>query len=167
MIESLLVFWPSFIFGILHTIMPCEDKAIFVFYSFGVSRDTKHALKILSIYGSGLFSANMLVGTGLSVSAAFMGPILQQSVDRFFWNALSALSFVVAGVYMLIALYKNKYFPHKDQVKDITDGLPSLRRRKRAAFFLGFLAGVPPCVFELTIYTYAMGTSLIYGWLNG
>jgi MFS family permease len=167
MLQSILVFWPSFIFGILHTIMPCEDKAIFIFYSFGVSRDTKHALKILSIYGSGLFSANMLIGTGLSIGAAFLGPLLQQSIDRFLWNGLSASSLIIAGGYVIYALYRNRYFPHKDQVKDITDGLPSLRRKKRTAFILGLLAGIPPCIFELGIYTYAMGISLIYGWLNG
>ena len=167
MLQSILVFWPSFIFGILHTIMPCEDKAIFIFYSFGVSRDTKHAMKILTLYGSGLFSANMLIGTILSVSASFLGPILQQAVDRFLWNALSASSLIISGVYIIFALYRNKYFPHKDQVKDITDGLPSLRRKMRTAFILGWLAGVPPCIFELGIYTYAMGISLIYGWLNG
>ena len=167
MLEAVLVFWPSFIFGILHTLMPCEDKAIFVFYSFGVSKDSKQAFKILNLYGSGLFSANVFIGFIVSVLAAVIGPYLQLYVDRFVWNLLSGVSLMVAGFIIIFAIVKNKYFPHSEQMQDIATGLSTLRQKKRTAFFLGILAGLPPCLFELAIYSYAISISLIYGWLNG
>jgi len=42
-----------------------------------------------------------------------------------------------------------------------------LRSRKRTGFLLGVLAGIPPCIFEIGIYTYASLTSISNGWGNG
>ncbi len=159
-----LVFWPGFFLGILHTLLPCEDKAIFFFYTFGTSRDSKHAFRILMAYGFGLLCTNMLIGT----IAAF-GGLIFGGLNEYVTNGLGAISIIISGIIML---FQNKSFrlkPHHQQGNEISESFKESNGhfRKKTAFLLGVLAGIPPCVFELAIYTQAITFSASSGVLNG
>jgi sulfite exporter TauE/SafE len=159
-----LVFWPGFFLGILHTLLPCEDKAIFFFYTFGTSRDSKHAYRILMGYGFGLLCTNMLIGT----FAAF-GGLIFNGLNEHITNGFGAISIILSGFVML---FQNKSLllkPHHQQGKDISESFKYSNGnfRNRTAFLLGVLAGIPPCVFELAIYTQALTFSASSGVLNG
>lgn len=166
-IHFYLVFWTGIILGMLHTIMPCEDKAIFCFYAFGVSRDWKQAFRIVNLYGSGLFLMNLLIGTIISYFGAAAGTLIRNFIDIFTWNLIAAVSLIIAGIIMLIQLVRKIYFPHTEQIQELGESLPTLRSRKRTAFLLGLLAGIPPCIFEIWIYLQAINLSVVYGWGNG
>ena len=79
------VIWTGFFLGILHTIMPCEDKFIFCFYAFGVSRDWKQAFRIVNFYGFGLFLTNFIIGAILSYISSIIGLTLFENLNRFLW----------------------------------------------------------------------------------
>lgn len=159
--------WTGFFLGILHTIMPCEDKAIFCFYAFGVSRDWKQSLKILTFYGLGLFLMNLIIGSILSYIASNVGNFLLNIVDRRIFNVVSSASLIIGGFIMLFQIFKNRYWPHTDQLQEIGENIHMLKARKRTSFLLGLLAGIPPCIFEITVYIQAMYFSATSSWGNG
>lgn len=160
-LQYLLVFWPGFVLGILHTLIPCEDKTIFIFYTFGVSRDMKEAFKILTAYGFGLLCANMVIGT---IVSAF-GDLIFSSFSPLFQNEIGALFIIISGSFFLIQVIRKKYYPHSHQNKEIKETFKqrSGRFRKRTSFFLGFLAGIPPCIFEIIIYGWAANAGIPNG----
>lgn len=147
--------------------MPCEDKGIFCFYAFGVSRDWKQAFRILNFYGFGLFLANITIGTILSYFAAGLGSFFRDNVNRFTWNAISSFSLIVSGTIMIVQIYRKRYWPHSEQYQELTESIGTLRAKKRTAFLLGMLAGIPPCIFEIAVYIHAMSFAIQYGWGNG
>jgi len=164
-----LAVWSGFFLGILHTLMPCEDKFIFCFYAFGVSRDWKQAFRIVNFYGFGLFLTNLIIGAILSYVSSIVGQTLLENFDRYryFINALSGIFLIISGLVMIFQILKKKYKPHSDQLQELIENLPTLRSRKRTGFLLGVLAGIPPCIFEIGVYTYASLTSATNGWGNG
>ncbi|MHA1766153.1 MAG: urease accessory protein UreH domain-containing protein [Promethearchaeota archaeon] len=161
------VIWTGFFLGILHTIMPCEDKFIFCFYAFGVSRDWKQAFRIVNFYGFGLFLTNFIIGAILSYISSILGLTLLENFNGYFINALSGITLIISGIIMIFQLKKNRYWPHSEQLQELIENLPTLRSRKRTGFLLGVLAGIPPCIFEIAIYTHASLLSIEYGWGNG
>jgi sulfite exporter TauE/SafE/preprotein translocase subunit Sss1 len=166
-IHFILVFWTGIFLGILHTIMPCEDKAIFCFYAFGVSRDWKQAFRIVNFYGAGLFLMNLIIGAIISYLGAAAGVLLSPYINPFTWNKIAAGTLILSGIIMIIQLSRKIYFPHTDQMQELGESLHTLKSRKRTAFLLGLLAGIPPCLFELAIYLQAINISIVYGWGNG
>ncbi|MHA1340270.1 MAG: sulfite exporter TauE/SafE family protein [Promethearchaeota archaeon] len=159
-----LVFWPGFVLGILHTLMPCEDKAIFFFYTFGTSRDIKQAFKILTSYGLGLLLSNLAIGTIVS-----FGGIIFGSLDQHFNNGLGAIAMIVSAIIMLIQIRKRQFNPHSQQSFEITEEFQKNKGifKTKTALFLGILAGVPPCVFEFAVYSQALAFSASSGVING
>lgn len=161
---SALIFY-GLTLGVLHTIMPCEDKFIFCFYAFGVARDWKQALRIVNSYGFGLFTMNLIIGSILAWFGAAFGELLK--VNRFVWNAISSFSLIISGLVMIRQIKQNKYWPHGDQLQELTESIGALNKRRKTGFLLGMLAGIPPCLFEIAIYGFAITFSVQYGWGNG
>ena len=98
----LVIFAPAFTLGILHTAIPCEDKAIFFFWSFGISKTPLRSILILVLYGLGLISANLIIAFG----TVFIGLILQISIpniipDDFTINFFGAVVSMFAGIILL------------------------------------------------------------------
>lgn len=160
MLEIFLVFWPSFTLGILHSLQPCEDKAIFSFYAFGVSRDWKDAFKLLNLYAVGLLSANMAFGLVFSI----IGEVLLSYLPGIPINAFGGGVTIFAGIYMLYQVKKEMYDPHSRQKKEIGT---TLTRKTNSAYKLGLLASIPPCLMEMTIYIQATTYSAVYGLGSG
>ncbi len=161
------VLWTGFFLGILHTIMPCEDKFIFCFYAFGVSRDWKQAFRIVNFYGFGLFLTNFIIGAIVSYISSILGLTLLDNLNTYLINAFSGIILIFSGLIMMYQIRKKKYWPHSEQLQELIENLPTLRSRKRTSFLLGILAGIPPCIFEIAIYTHASILSIEYGWGNG
>ncbi len=78
--EYWIIFLPAFLLGLLHTAMPCEDKALFCFYSFGVTKDPKSSLFILILYGLGLMTANLTIAI-IAILISLIPLIFLPSVD--------------------------------------------------------------------------------------
>ncbi|MHA1521357.1 MAG: urease accessory protein UreH domain-containing protein [Promethearchaeota archaeon] len=163
-----LILWTGLFFGILHTIIPCNEKFVFCFYAFGVARDWKQAFRIVNFYGAGLMLMNLLIGGSVS----YIGAVVSSFFDvhenfRFVWNGISGFVLILSGTIMFIQLKRKKYWPHSDQFQELTENLGTLKTRKRTSFLLGMLAGIPPCLFEMAIYGWAITFSASYGWGNG
>ncbi len=142
--------------------MPCEDKAIFCFWSFGVSKNWKSSMVMLSIYGAGLMTANVAIGTLTSLfSLIFIFIKPENYVNNFFGALISC----IVSVFMLIYIITHHYAPHckyADELKMDIDW-----DRKRTPYIIGILAGLPPCIFEILIYTQCFTWTLSYGLLSG
>ncbi|MFO8019753.1 MAG: sulfite exporter TauE/SafE family protein [Promethearchaeia archaeon] len=161
--EYFIVLFPAFVIGILHTLMPCEDKAIFFFWSFGISKNVKNSLLILILYGLGLIGANMSIAF-ITVILTFIPRLLGSIPKPYVINFFGAFSSTFAAVFLLFFIMRRDYAPHnyyKDELIKLN------WEKKRTPFFFGMLAGYPPCVFELFIYSQSFTCALSYGSLEG
>lgn len=159
------IIWIGLFLGVLHTIMPCEDKFIFCFYAFGVARDWKQAFRMVNFYGAGLFIMNMVLGTIITWFSKIVGETF--TIESTIWNFLAAFSLTLSGIIMMYQIRKKTYWPHSDQFQELTESISTLRAKKRTALLLGLLAGIPPCIFELGVYLEAAFLAGEYGWGNG
>lgn len=161
--ETILVFWPSFLLGLLHSIFPCEDKAIFGFYAFGVSRDWRNALTLINFFGLGLMCGNLLMSLAF---VFFLGEIILDYVPEIPLNFIAAFAMIIAGIIMSVLVYKHRIGPPEDREEG--DSLAEfVSERKRGAFLLGIFSGIPPCFMELTILIQAALWSAQSGWYSG
>ncbi len=150
------VFWPGFTLGILHSLQPCEDKAIFSFYALGVSKDWREAFKMINLYGAGLLTSNLLIGLLASIVGLAFFPFISPMAA----SIMAGIATLIAGSYMLYSIYKASYDPHSSQKKEIGT---ALTRKTNSAYTLGVLAGIPPCVMEIQIYMKATVFAAAYG----
>jgi len=165
MFEYFIIFLPAFLLGILHTVIPCEDKAIFFFWSFGISKTPRRSLNILVLYGFGLISANLIIAMGtvlLSLVPRLIVPGL--IFNPFAINFFGALVSTSAGIFLLYFVSTRNYMPHSKQSKDI--GTLDWEKNETPYLF-GILAGFAPCIFELIIYSQCLQYSLVYGFIEG
>jgi len=163
--EYLIIFMPAFLLGILHTAIPCEDKAIFFFWSFGISKTPTRSIYILALYGLGLICANMIIASItvlITQVPRFVFPGF--TPDLYVINFFGALTSLLAGIVILFFLRKRDYSPHSKYSQEI----PSLDwELKKTPYFFGILAGFAPCIFELIIYSQSFQFSLGYGFIEG
>lgn len=149
----------------MHTLIPCEDKALFFFWSLGISKDPKHSVLIVALYGLGLMSANLV----LALITIFIGLIPRFIIPGFVPNPLAinffgSLSSAFAAIFLLFFITRTEYFPHSQH----KDQIPKLDWEKnRTPYVLGLLAGFPPCIFELFVYSQCLTFSLSYGFIQG
>lgn len=151
----------AFVYGLLHTMQPCEDKAIFGFHTLGIAKNNIEAIKIVGIYALGLFTVDNLIGAGFSAIGSFVGliPILQNFV-LYSWPIFS----ISLGIFLYIRL--RKYRNVDDHVASPITLKIAMKKKMFAFFLLGLITGLPPCPFELGAYISALGVSST-GFLNG
>ncbi|MHA1471607.1 MAG: urease accessory protein UreH domain-containing protein [Promethearchaeota archaeon] len=156
---------PAFLLGILHTAIPCEDKAIFFFWSFGIAKNPIKSIFILGLYGLGLICANMILASitvFITQVPRFVFPGF--TPDPYLINFFGAFTSMLAGVAILFFLTRRDYMPHSRYSQEI----PSLDwERKKTPYFFGILAGFAPCIFDLIIYSQSFQLSLGYGFIEG
>ena len=165
MFEYLIIFLPAFLLGILHTVIPCEDKAIFFFWSFGISKTPRRSLNILVLYGFGLISSNLIIATGtilISLVPRLIAPGL--IFNPYAINFFGAIVSMFAGIFLLFFVTTRNYMPHSKQSRDI--GTLDWEKNQTPYLF-GIIAGFAPCIFELIIYTQCLQYSLGYGFIEG
>lgn len=161
--EWFIILLPAFVIGILHTLMPCEDKAIFFFWSFGISKDVKNSLLILVLYGFGLIGANMSIAF-ITVILTFIPRIFGFVPQPYAINFFGAFSSTFAAIFLLFFIMRRDYAPHNHYKEEL---IKLNWKKKRTPFLFGMLAGYPPCIFELFIYSQCFTWSLSYGFLEG
>jgi len=163
--EYLIILMPAFFYGILHTAIPCEDKAIFFFWSLGIAKTPKKSIFILALYGLGLISANMIIASitvFITQVPRFVFPAYEP--DPYIVNFFGAFTSMFAGIFLLFFITRRDYMPHSKYSKDI----PSLDwELKKTPYFFGILAGFAPCIFELIIYSWSFQFSLGHGFIEG
>nr|MDO8113548.1 sulfite exporter TauE/SafE family protein [Candidatus Sigynarchaeota archaeon] len=156
---EIVPFLTAFAYGLLHTIQPCEDKAIFGFHTFGIAKNNAEAIKIVGIYALGLLTINNVLGFGFSAIGSFVGliPVFQQFA-RYIWPIFS----ITLGIVLYIRLVKYR-------VRDNHIASPitlKVRKNLLGVYFLGILTGLPPCPFEIGAYINALEGASVILW-NG
>ena len=163
--EYLIIFMPAFLLGILHTAIPCEDKAIFFFWSFGIAKTPTKSIYILALYGLGLICANMIIASVtvlITQIPRFVFPAF--TPDYYLINFFGGFTSLLAGIAILFFLTKRDYQPHSKYSQEISTLDWEL---KKTPYFFGILAGFAPCIFELIIYSQTIQFSLAYGFIEG
>ncbi len=162
--EYFIIFLPAFLLGILHTFIPCEDKTILLFWSLGISKSARKSLFILALYGIGLIIANLTIAFGTVLVSIIPRIIFPQALfDPYSIVFFGALSSTFVAIFMLFFLTRVDYTPHSHS-KEIRL-IQNLNWDKyRTPLFMGILAGFPPCIFELFIYSQCLTLSLSYGY---
>jgi ABC-type nickel/cobalt efflux system permease component RcnA len=163
-----LIFAPAFLLGILHTLIPCEDKAIFFFWSFGISKTPKKSLFILILYGLGLMSSNLIIASG-TVLISFIPQYLIPGISDIqptTINFFGSLTSMFAGIILLFFITRRGYSPHSKKKDEI---FQFNWDKKKTPYFFGILAGFAPCIFEFFIYSQCLTFSLSYelGFIDG
>ncbi len=163
--EYLVIFLPAFLLGILHTAIPCEDKAIFFFWSFGISKTPMKSIYILALYGLGIICANMIIASVtvfITQVPRFVFPAF--TPDPHIINFFGAFSSMFAGIIIFLFVTRRDYMPHSRYSQEI----PTLDwELKKTPYFFGILAGFAPCIFDLFIYSQSFQLSLGYGFIEG
>ncbi|MHA1932246.1 MAG: urease accessory protein UreH domain-containing protein [Promethearchaeota archaeon] len=163
----LVVFVPAFTLGILHTLIPCEDKAIFFFWSFGISKTPKRSVFTLILYGLGLMSSNLLIAI-VTVIISLIPQVFFPFIvpDTFTINFFGAITSMFAGLILLFYIIRKGYMPHSKHSDEIAK---FNWEKKKTSYLFGILAGFAPCIFELFIYTQCLTFSLEggFGFING
>ncbi|MFX1309470.1 MAG: sulfite exporter TauE/SafE family protein [Promethearchaeota archaeon] len=164
----LLIFAPAFLLGILHTLIPCEDKAIFFFWSFGISKTPKKSIFILVVYGLGLISANLIIAAitvVISLVPRFLVPWVGE-IESYTINFFGALTSMFAGIVLLFFITRKGYIPHSKRKDEI---FQFNWEKKKTPYFFGILAGFAPCIFEFLIYSQCLQFSLGHelGFIDG
>jgi sulfite exporter TauE/SafE len=164
----LLIFAPAFLLGILHTLIPCEDKAIFFFWSFGISKTPKKSFYILIVYGLGLITSNLIIATG-TILISFIPQYLIPGISNikpYTINFFGSLTSMFAGFILLFFITRRGYIPHSKRKDEI---FQFNWEKKKTPYLFGILAGFAPCIFEFFIYsqclTFSLGSDL--GFIDG
>lgn len=161
--EWFIILLPAFFLGMLHTAIPCEDKAIFCFWSFGISKNLKNSIVILILYGLGLMTANLSIA-GLTILISLIPRVFGFVPDPYAINFFGAFSSTFAAIFFLFFVTRKNYMPHSK----IRNELLQLDWKKyKTPYVFGLLAGFPPCVFEMFIYAQCLTYSLSYGFMEG
>lgn len=79
-----------------------------------------------------------------------------------FFGALS--STFVAIIFLFYVVTRRNYSPHSKFKTSLAD---LNWNKQRTPYIFGLLAGFPPCIFELLIYSQCLVYSLSYGWVAG
>jgi sulfite exporter TauE/SafE len=162
--EYLIIFFPALLLGLLHTISPCEDKSIFCFYTFGITKETRKSLYILILYGLGLMTANLTIAT-ITILISLVPLIIFPAfvADPYAINFFGAFSSTFVAIGFLFFITQRDYEPHSKLRKQFSK---LDWDKKRTPYLLGILSGFPPCIFELFIYSQCLIFSLSYGFVE-
>lgn len=160
--DLIVLFAPAFLYGFLHTFIPCEDKAIFFFWSFGISKKPKRSVLILVLYGLGLMGANLIITiitVGISLTPRLVIP--GYTIDPYLLSFLGALTSAIAAVLLFIFITQSNY-PQKIHSR-YKDEIVRLNWEKmRTPFVFGIIVGFAPCIFEFFIYYKCLTLALTY-----
>jgi sulfite exporter TauE/SafE len=162
--EYFIIFFPALLLGLLHSLMPCEDKAIFCFWSFGIEKKTRRSLLTLILYGIGLMTANLSIAV-ITILISLVPLIIFPAyvADPYAINFFGAFSSTFVAIFFLFFITRRDYLPHSKHIKQIKN---LDWDKKRTPYLLGIISGFPPCIFELFIYSQCLIFSLSYGFVE-
>ncbi|MFX1237424.1 MAG: sulfite exporter TauE/SafE family protein, partial [Promethearchaeota archaeon] len=143
------------------------DKAIFFFWSFGISKTSKRSLFIICFYGFGLLTSNLLISTmGIIISHSprlFIPDFTFDAYQLSFYGALTSL--IAAGILFLVILYSSYTQKIHSKFNDVIARLNW--EKNRTPFLFGILVGLAPCVFEIFVYAKVLEFSFLHDPLWG
>ncbi len=157
----LLVYWPGFVLGLLHSCVPSHEQNLFVFYTYGVSRSTKEAFRIVGSYSSGTLLSNIGIGSIITL----IGGLLLRHLDPLISNQIGSLVLITVGIYLLIQVSRKKIRPHANFNTNVVKKFQEngANHRSQTGFLIGLVAGLTPSLFEVAIFTYAASIGIVGG----
>ena len=163
--DLIVLFAPAFLIGILHTLIPCEDKAIFFFWSSGISKTPGRSLLILIFYGLGLILSNLIItiiAIAISLTPQFLIPDF--STDPYLLSFIGALASTIAAIILFILITRSDYAQkihskYKDEIVKLN------WEKDKTPFLFGVLVGFAPCFIEIFIYYKCVTLVLTYDFI--
>ena len=136
-----------------------------MFWSFGITKEPKNSVLILILYGIGLITANLTIAV-ITILISLIPLILLPNVvsDPYAITFFGAFSSTFVAIFVLFFITRSDYLPHSRRKEDILD---LDWDKRRTPYIFGLLAGFPPCIFELYIYSQCLVYTLSYGWFEG
>ena len=136
-----------------------------MFWSFGITKEPKNSVLILILYGIGLITANLTIAV-ITILISLIPLILLPNVvaDPYAITFFGAFSSTFVAIFVLFFITRSDYLPHSKRKEDI---LNLDWDKRRTPYIFGLLAGFPPCIFELYIYSQCLVYTLSYGWFEG
>jgi len=154
----------AFILGLMHTLEPCEDKAVVSLYALWSSRKWWDGLMLVILYGLGM----TLVDTGLGFVSAFVGVTLLRQLKEVLEIGAGGIT-VMFGIVMFTGKNPIHLVHHHGRMEAKNgSGMPQ-NIGKTGALLFGLIRGLPPCPFELAVLLWAasagnilMGTLYVF-----
>lgn len=150
-----ITFLGAFILGLVHTLEPCEDKAVVSLFIMWAARRLQEAMLLVVLYGLGMTLIDTALGAisaylGVSLLAEY-GPVLRVSA-----GAITALF----GLYVFVGGEAAHLLHHHGEAS--LQEASSQTSRALSVFALGLVRGLPPCPFELAILAWAASMGSIW-----
>jgi len=131
----------------------------------GISKDPKNSMFILALYGFGLMTANLIIAF-ITILISFIPRFFGLVPDAYAINFFGAFSSTFAAIFLLFFITRRDYNPHS-KGKYNEEILQLNWEKKRTPYLFGIIAGFPPCIFELIVYSQCFTYSLSYGFAEG
>ena len=150
-----ITFLGAFILGLIHTLEPCEDKAVVSLFIMWAAKRLREALVLVILYGLGM----TLIDTALGAISAYLGASLLAKYGPVLRVAAGAIT-ALFGLYVFVGAEAAHLLHHhgKDSLAEASSETP----RALSIFGLGLVRGLPPCPFELAILAWAASMGSIW-----
>ena len=140
----------AFILGLMHTLEPCEDKAVVSLYALWSSKRWLDGLMLVILYGLGM----TIVDTCLGFISALAGVTLLQQLKEVLEIGAGVIT-VIFGIVMFTGKNPIHLVHHHGRMEAENGlGMPQNIGMKGALLF-GLVRGLPPCPFELAVLLWA------------
>ena len=151
----------AFLLGLVHTLEPCEDKAVVSLFVFWATKKLVHAIGLVVLYGLGMALVDTIMGFILS----YIGVTWLEAIKTPLEITAGAIT-VVFGVLMLWGGELAHIGHHHGEA---ASGTTSKLTRWYTILGLGMVRGLPPCPIEVAVLIWAasignvwLGTATVF-----
>jgi len=150
-----ITFLSAFILGLIHTLEPCEDKAVVSLFIMWAAKRLREAMILVTLYGLGM----TFIDTALGAISAYLGVSLLEQYGPVLRVAAGAIT-ALFGLYVFVGGEGAHLLHHHGEVS--LQEASSETSRALSVFALGLVRGLPPCPFELAILAWAASMGSIW-----
>ena len=151
----------AFLLGLVHTLEPCEDKAVVSLFVFWATKKLVHAIGLVVLYGLGMALVDTIMGFILS----YVGVTWLEAIKTPLEITAGAIT-VVFGIFMLWGGEMAHLGHHHGEASADTK---SKLTRWYTILGLGMVRGLPPCPIEVAVLIWAasignvwLGTATVF-----
>ena len=151
----------AFLLGLVHTLEPCEDKAVVSLFVFWATKKLVHAIGLVVLYGLGMALVDTIMGFILS----YVGVTWLEAIKTPLEITAGAIT-VVFGIFMLRGGELAHIGHHHGEA---ASGTTSKLTRWYTILGLGMVRGLPPCPIEVAVLIWAasignvwLGTATVF-----
>jgi sulfite exporter TauE/SafE len=144
----------AFLLGLVHTLEPCEDKAVVSLFVFWATKKLLHAIGLVVLYGLGMALVDTIMGFILS----YVGVTWLETLKTPLEITAGAIT-VVFGVFMLRGGELTHLGHHHGEA---ASGTTSKLTRWYTILGLGMVRGLPPCPIEVAVLIWAASIGNIW-----